>query len=251
MIAVEKYIDLIDHTAERSLSVPRYLGTGYPPEIFGSEEHPIDTVKQHVERCRTQADDVLKRFPRFQDLLLHGILMVHDEPEKHFDVGDTVGPEKGSVGQHSLIGFQAEEQGASKLLTQKGYMLWVHFEKADQFFKTGRLFPPLTVRPEAFLAVIIDKNDNNNLFNKLLSTWLLSDKFDPRIIMPPNPALTFSFRQHDTFKQNLPLWTDNPGLMRVCETLLDENMQITENLWSQVPDDRIPQAVRLSLQSLC
>lgn len=159
----------------------------------------------------------------------------HDIPEI-ITLDFTVIEKQDSVLEQNLR--DQEEKAAEILLNEQDLLYLAEFNIAKNVLKGNNNENVPT--SAATIAVITDRVEGNTYFHRSLAAWIISSEYD-RGKLPPKPALSYTFKIHELFKQNIPICKLQEEYKVAAEYLLRLQLDEVENAWTNVPTNRIPE----------
>lgn len=172
------------------------------------------------------------------------IYWLHDIPEIIiFDY--TVIQKQDKVLEQKLA--EKEKSAAKSLLNDKEQILLAEFNLAEKVLKgKGKNKLP---KPEAVIAALVDRIEGNVYFHKYLTKWITSQNYDRKKI-PPQKALTYTFRTQELFEKNVAKCKLSKTYMKAAKYLLNYQINKVVKFWKNVSKSKMPQDIK-ALLKLC
>jgi len=205
--------------------IKRFTGNDLPSEVVQ------DNVFSHTMRTL-----LLSEIVNLPEQLLNNVrhtLLIHDLPEVQnlLNIGrdrDVTAPEKELDPDLEEKIAQMELSVARNILTTDEYNLYINFEEAGKFLKTG-IYDLEKVTEVAIFAQLFDKIDANLTLHRYISQWFRSAEYDPSKIVPEQ-SLTFYTRQYQMFSKSLYSVSHLKYLNQFIDLLNLQNKYIS-SLW--------------------
>jgi hypothetical protein len=130
-----------------------------------------------------------------------------------------------------------EDEAAKRLLNKQDYLMLNEFNVAAKILKGERT--EKIPSPEAVVAYVVDVVEGNTFFHRNITNWIVSDSYNPTHI-PSEKALSYTFKMHALFVQNLPKCNLTAGYQKAAEYLLKFQLDEVAKAWVKVPLNLIP-----------
>jgi hypothetical protein len=224
---------------QRAEGVPRYRHPDYPAN-FSS-----DTTAAHTERLIKMALPL--GLPAAVKDELVRMLWVHDLPEVITQDVTSIEKEADTT-LASRIALH-EARAAERLLAPTDRRLLHRFNLADGILKAkakAKEGDLAIAGPVALIAKIVDIADNNVGFHYFLTRWIMSPAYDAKLL-PPEAALTYTFRQYAALRpviENLGL---NTNLGDIAQRVFKEQLTAIDRLWKAILYSRIPPEIKAQI----
>jgi HD domain len=220
----------------RAEQVRRYQHPDYPAG-FSDDTTAAHTLRVVDRAARLKLDQAAQR-------QLERMLWIHDLPEVL--TLDTTSVEKESSRELDEAIRQQEQRVAERLLSPADQGLLAQFNMAGELLK-GRggaeATSGLGLVPLA--AKIVDITDNNVRFHLFLTRWVGASNLQAHQL-PPDLALTYTFRWHGPMRLAIQDLGLEAGSRRLCLDLFDEEIELIRAMWRDYPD-RVPAAIQPEL----
>lgn len=207
--------------------IKRFTGNDLPAEVV------CDTVYTHTLRAIALSESI-----NISELILQRVqytVLIHDFPEVQnlINMGrdrDVTSLEKELDPDLEAKVAEMELEVAKEILSYEEFNLYLEFEDAGNFLKTGRIADSKRITAIGIFSQLLDKIDANLTLHRYLSRWFRSSDYDPSKIIPEQ-SLTFYTRQYQYFVSNLNMLS-NSIYFNDYINLLNLQNQYIESLWS-------------------